>query len=86
MRYVLEVYLPRCDGWFTTFKGKSLIELGRQITKCQKANHKYRVSKEKRKNVKGEKRSKRKEPTKQTVETPFLTQFCVLLLATLCRV
>ncbi len=51
MRYVLEVYLPKCDGWFITFKGKSLIELGRQITKCQKANHKYRVSKEKKKNV-----------------------------------
>ena len=45
----IRVYLPKCDGWFTTFKGKSLIELGRQITKCQKANHKYRVSKEKKK-------------------------------------
>ena len=51
MRYVLEVYLPRCNGWFTTFKGKDLFELGRQIKKCKTAKHEYRVSKEKKKNV-----------------------------------
>ena len=48
MKYTLEVWLPKNNFWFTTFKGKDLFELGRQIKKCKKANHKYRVSKEKR--------------------------------------
>ena len=50
MRYVLEVYLPKC-GWVRSFKGTSRTELGRQILKFKNANQKYRVSKEKRKNV-----------------------------------
>lgn len=50
MRYVLEVYLPKC-GWVMSFKGTSRTELGRQILKFKNANQKYRVSKEKKKNV-----------------------------------
>ena len=48
MRYVLDYICLECDGWFTTFKGKSLIELGRQLLSAKRQYHKYRVSKEKK--------------------------------------
>jgi len=51
MRYTLEVWLPKNNFWFKAFVGKDMIELGRQILKVKKQGHKYRVSKEKRKNV-----------------------------------
>ena len=49
MRYTLEVWLPKNNFWFTACKTKDMIFLGKQILKCKKAKHKYRVSKEKKK-------------------------------------
>jgi hypothetical protein len=47
MRYTLEVWLPKNNFWFTACKTKDMIVLGKQILKCKKAKHKYRVVKEK---------------------------------------
>ena len=47
MRYTLEVWLPKNNFWFTACKTKDMIVLGKQILKCKKAKHKYRVVKAK---------------------------------------
>ena len=51
MRYTLEVYVPKSKFWFIACQTNDMILLGNQILKCKKANHKYRVSKKKKKNV-----------------------------------
>ena len=50
MRYTLEVYVPKSNFWFIACKTNDMIFLGHQILKLKKANHKYRVSKEKKQN------------------------------------
>ena len=49
MRYVLEVYLPKCDGWFTTFKGKSVTILDDKSQNAKKQIISTELSKGKKK-------------------------------------